>query len=155
MTSPWCALLWNCNSLSSLKFNQLSILSAPVSSSHHPLLPSRPTFIALTETKRASAPPLTGYSSFSLPAVTYLSHGRGMVASGGIALYVRNTIPCTLTQHLRLASCPYVLFVTVALPGSIATLVAVVYHRSSDPDSMPSIISRCRENLPQSPLHQR
>jgi endonuclease/exonuclease/phosphatase family metal-dependent hydrolase len=118
----WNAVVWNCNSITAhSRLAQLQLLTSPHSS-------SRPLFIALTESKldaAAPVPPLYGYTSFAAPGV--VTDGGGL--SGGLVLYVRSNIPCSLAADITGDGGASVLFVRIMVPGVGLALLGVCYRR--------------------------
>ena len=118
----WSAVVWNCNSIAAhSRLAQLQLLTSPHA-------PSRPLFVALTESKldaAAPVPPLYGYTSFAAPAAA--TGGGGL--SGGLALYVRSNIPCSVAADITGDGGDSVLFVRLMIPGVGLTLLGVCYRR--------------------------
>ena len=118
----WHGVIWNCNSIvAHSRLSQLLLLTSPHA-------PARPLFVALSESKLSAAdpvPPLHGYTSFTSPAVA--TDGGGL--SGGLALYVRANIPCSLATDITGDSGGSVLFVRIMLPGVGLTVLGVCYRR--------------------------
>lgn len=118
----WSSVVWNCNSISAHnRHAQLLLLTSPHAA-------SRPLFVALTESKLDSSspiPPLYGYTPFSSPAVA--ADGGGL--SGGLLLYVRSNVPCSLAADVTGDAGNSVLFVRIMLPGVGLTLLGICYRR--------------------------
>ena len=158
-SSRWCALGWNCNSLDSIKQDQLNIIADSHSYPPHSRLTpsahlsSQPLFIALTETKLTplhTTPHLSDYNCYTNPA-QLLQPPNPHTVSGGLLLYVKSSISSEHRPVLQHHS-PYCLLVQTSLPLIGRCIIGVFYHRVNDIDSLSSIFrsmsSACSTGLP-------